>query len=73
MIGSVAEVTEKLITATKTLGLDRIFAQVDWGGLPPPWWKTRSAATPPKSPRSCGRNEGTTVRSEYVNFYFWRQ
>ena len=31
---SAAEVTEKLITAKKTLGLDRIFAQVDWGGLP---------------------------------------
>ena len=34
MIGSVAEVTEKLIAAKQTLGLDRIFAQVDWGGLP---------------------------------------
>ena len=34
MIGSTAEVTDKLITAKTTLGLDRIFAQVDWGGLP---------------------------------------
>jgi alkanesulfonate monooxygenase SsuD/methylene tetrahydromethanopterin reductase-like flavin-dependent oxidoreductase (luciferase family) len=34
MIGSAAEVTEKLLAAKKTLGLDRVFAQVDWGGLP---------------------------------------
>jgi alkanesulfonate monooxygenase SsuD/methylene tetrahydromethanopterin reductase-like flavin-dependent oxidoreductase (luciferase family) len=34
MIGSAEEVTEKLLTAAKVLGLDRIFAQVDWGGLP---------------------------------------
>ena len=34
MIGSAAEVTEKLLAAAKALGLDRIFAQVDWGGLP---------------------------------------
>jgi alkanesulfonate monooxygenase SsuD/methylene tetrahydromethanopterin reductase-like flavin-dependent oxidoreductase (luciferase family) len=34
MIGSAAEVTEKLVIAKKTLGLDRVFAQVDWGGLP---------------------------------------
>jgi len=34
MIGSAAEVTDKLITARKILGLDRLFAQVDWGGLP---------------------------------------
>jgi hypothetical protein len=31
---SAAEVTEKLLAAKQTLGLDRIFAQVDWGGLP---------------------------------------
>ena len=34
MIGSAAEITDKLLAAKKTLGLDRIFAQVDWGGLP---------------------------------------
>jgi alkanesulfonate monooxygenase SsuD/methylene tetrahydromethanopterin reductase-like flavin-dependent oxidoreductase (luciferase family) len=34
MIGSAGEVTDKLLAAKKTLGLDRIFAQVDWGGLP---------------------------------------
>jgi hypothetical protein len=34
MIGSAAEVTQKLITAQHTLSLDRVFAQVDWGGLP---------------------------------------
>jgi alkanesulfonate monooxygenase SsuD/methylene tetrahydromethanopterin reductase-like flavin-dependent oxidoreductase (luciferase family) len=35
MIGSAGEITDKLAEATKSLGLDRIFAQVDWGGLPP--------------------------------------
>jgi hypothetical protein len=34
MVGSAAEVTDKLLDARKALGLDRIFAQVDWGGLP---------------------------------------
>ena len=34
MIGSADEITGKLIEAVKALGLDRIFAQVDWGGLP---------------------------------------
>jgi len=34
MIGSAAEITDKLLAARETLGLDRIFAQVDWGGLP---------------------------------------
>ena len=34
MIGSADEITGKLIEAVKTLSLDRIFAQVDWGGLP---------------------------------------
>jgi len=34
MIGSAAEITGKLLAARETLGLDRIFAQVDWGGLP---------------------------------------
>jgi hypothetical protein len=35
MIGSAGEITDKLLDAVKTLSLDRIFAQVDWGGLPP--------------------------------------
>jgi hypothetical protein len=35
MIGSAGEITDKLADAVKALGLDRIFAQVDWGGLPP--------------------------------------
>jgi alkanesulfonate monooxygenase SsuD/methylene tetrahydromethanopterin reductase-like flavin-dependent oxidoreductase (luciferase family) len=34
MIGSAAEITGKLLTAKESLGLDRVFAQVDWGGLP---------------------------------------
>lgn len=34
MIGSAGEITGKLADAVKTLGLDRIFALVDWGGLP---------------------------------------
>jgi len=34
MIGSAAEITDKLLDAAKALGLDRVFAQVDWGGLP---------------------------------------
>jgi hypothetical protein len=34
MAGSAAEVTDKLLGVRKTLGLDRIFAQVNWGGLP---------------------------------------
>jgi hypothetical protein len=35
MIGSAGEITGRLTDAAKALGLDRIFAQVDWGGLPP--------------------------------------
>jgi alkanesulfonate monooxygenase SsuD/methylene tetrahydromethanopterin reductase-like flavin-dependent oxidoreductase (luciferase family) len=35
MIGSAGEITDKLADAVKTLSLDRVFAQVDWGGLPP--------------------------------------
>jgi len=35
MIGSAAEVTDKLVDARQSLGLDRILAQADWGGLPP--------------------------------------
>jgi alkanesulfonate monooxygenase SsuD/methylene tetrahydromethanopterin reductase-like flavin-dependent oxidoreductase (luciferase family) len=34
MIGSAGEITDKLLDAVKALSLDRIFAQVDWGGLP---------------------------------------
>ena len=34
MIGSADEVTGKHLAAKDVLGLDRIFAQVDWGGLP---------------------------------------
>ena len=34
MIGSAGEITDKLLDAAKALDLDRIFAQVDWGGLP---------------------------------------
>jgi hypothetical protein len=34
MVGSSEEITGKLLDAVKALGLDRIFAQVDWGGLP---------------------------------------
>ncbi len=34
MIGSAGEITDKLLDAVKTLGVDRVFAQVDWGGLP---------------------------------------
>ena len=35
MIGSAGEITDKLLDAARALDLDRIFAQVDWGGLPP--------------------------------------
>jgi alkanesulfonate monooxygenase SsuD/methylene tetrahydromethanopterin reductase-like flavin-dependent oxidoreductase (luciferase family) len=34
MIGSAGEITDKLTDAVKALSLDRVFAQVDWGGLP---------------------------------------
>ncbi len=34
MIGSAAEITGKLLAAKRALGINRIFAQVDWGGLP---------------------------------------
>jgi alkanesulfonate monooxygenase SsuD/methylene tetrahydromethanopterin reductase-like flavin-dependent oxidoreductase (luciferase family) len=34
MIGSAGEITDKLLDAVKALSLDRIYAQVDWGGLP---------------------------------------
>jgi hypothetical protein len=34
MIGSAGEITDKLLDAVKALSLDRVYAQVDWGGLP---------------------------------------
>jgi alkanesulfonate monooxygenase SsuD/methylene tetrahydromethanopterin reductase-like flavin-dependent oxidoreductase (luciferase family) len=34
MIGSAGEITDKLLEAVKALSLDRVYAQVDWGGLP---------------------------------------
>jgi alkanesulfonate monooxygenase SsuD/methylene tetrahydromethanopterin reductase-like flavin-dependent oxidoreductase (luciferase family) len=34
MIGSAGEITDKLLDAVKALSLDRIYAQIDWGGLP---------------------------------------
>jgi alkanesulfonate monooxygenase SsuD/methylene tetrahydromethanopterin reductase-like flavin-dependent oxidoreductase (luciferase family) len=34
MIGSSEEVAEKILDAHRILGLDRVFGQVDWGGLP---------------------------------------
>jgi hypothetical protein len=34
MIRSADEITNNLLDAAKALGLNRIFAQVDWGGLP---------------------------------------
>jgi hypothetical protein len=34
MVGSAGEITGKLLDAVQALGLDRIFAQVDGGGLP---------------------------------------
>jgi alkanesulfonate monooxygenase SsuD/methylene tetrahydromethanopterin reductase-like flavin-dependent oxidoreductase (luciferase family) len=34
MIGSAAEITEKILDARELLGIDRFFGQFDWGGLP---------------------------------------
>jgi alkanesulfonate monooxygenase SsuD/methylene tetrahydromethanopterin reductase-like flavin-dependent oxidoreductase (luciferase family) len=34
MVGSADELTDKLLDAKTTLGLDRLYGQVDWGGLP---------------------------------------
>jgi alkanesulfonate monooxygenase SsuD/methylene tetrahydromethanopterin reductase-like flavin-dependent oxidoreductase (luciferase family) len=34
MIGSPAELIVKLVEAHEVLGLDRVYGQVDWGGLP---------------------------------------
>jgi alkanesulfonate monooxygenase SsuD/methylene tetrahydromethanopterin reductase-like flavin-dependent oxidoreductase (luciferase family) len=36
MIGSAEELTEKILDAQQTLGIDRFYAQFDWGGLPRP-------------------------------------
>jgi hypothetical protein len=49
MIGSAAEITEKLLTAKKALGLDRIFAQIDWGALPPGMVQESGAGYPLQS------------------------
>ena len=34
MIGSSAQLIEKILDAHQALGLDRFFGQIDWGGLP---------------------------------------
>lgn len=34
MIGSAAELIDKILDAHRLLGIDRFFAQFDWGGLP---------------------------------------
>ena len=34
MIGSSEQITEKILDAKQLLGLDRFFAQFDWGGMP---------------------------------------
>jgi alkanesulfonate monooxygenase SsuD/methylene tetrahydromethanopterin reductase-like flavin-dependent oxidoreductase (luciferase family) len=36
MIGSSAQLIEKILDAHQVLGLDRFFGQIDWGGLPKP-------------------------------------
>jgi alkanesulfonate monooxygenase SsuD/methylene tetrahydromethanopterin reductase-like flavin-dependent oxidoreductase (luciferase family) len=36
MIGSSEEITEKILDTHQILGVDRFFAQFDWGGLPRP-------------------------------------
>jgi alkanesulfonate monooxygenase SsuD/methylene tetrahydromethanopterin reductase-like flavin-dependent oxidoreductase (luciferase family) len=35
MVGSAAELVERILHAHEVLGLDRFMGQVDWGGLPP--------------------------------------
>ncbi len=35
MVGSSAELIERILHAQEVLGLDRFMGQVDWGGLPP--------------------------------------
>ena len=34
MIGSTDELITKLVLAHETLGVDRVFGQIDWGGMP---------------------------------------
>jgi hypothetical protein len=34
MIGSSAQLIEKILDAHQALGLDRFFGQIDWGALP---------------------------------------
>ncbi len=34
MIGTVEQLTEKIVDAHAALGLDRFIGQFDWGGLP---------------------------------------
>ena len=34
MIGSSAQLIEKILDAHQALGLDRFFGQIDWSGLP---------------------------------------
>jgi hypothetical protein len=34
MVGSAQELTDKLLDAKHVLGLDRVYGQIDWGGLP---------------------------------------
>ena len=53
MIGSAGEITDKLLDAVKALSRDRIFAQVDWGGLPSGLVESPSPATPPRSHPPC--------------------
>ena len=36
MIGSAEEITAKMLDAKKSLGLDRVYGQIDWGALPQP-------------------------------------
>ena len=34
MIGSTDELITKLVLAHEILGVDRVFGQIDWGGMP---------------------------------------
>jgi hypothetical protein len=58
MIGSAEQLTDKLLDAQRTLNLNRIYAQIDWGGLPRPWSKRPSPATPPTSPPHDAPHDG---------------
>ena len=35
MFGTTEQLTEKILDAHQTLGLDRFYGQIDFGGLPP--------------------------------------